>query len=162
MPYTYSGFHAVESGDTMQRAMPIAFPTDPNVREIADQFMWGDAFMVCPIVSAADDARSGRDVYLPSSTWIDFWTGETIDSGTTTHASAPLTRIPLFVKNGSIVVLGDFMQYANERPWDPLEVRIYGKDADAEFALYEDVRANTTLSTQNASSLSTHIHTNET
>jgi len=141
LPYVYSGFRNVETaGDTMQRALPLAFPKDPATYDVADQFMFGDAFMVCPIVSAEDDARQRRDAYFPASTsWIDFWTGETVvGNGTKRSVEAPLAHSPLFVRAGSIVALGDFAQHTEEKPWDPLEIRVYSSDEDAAFVLYED------------------------
>jgi alpha-D-xyloside xylohydrolase len=79
-----------------------------------------------------------RSVYLPAGyKWIDFWTGETIDGGQTITADAPIDKIPLLVKAGSILPMGPFLQYAAEKPADPIELRIY-PGADCEFILYED------------------------
>ena len=79
-----------------------------------------------------------RSVYLPAGHyWIDFWTGHTMKGGRTIRADAPVERIPLLVKAGSILPMGPFIQYADEKPADPIELRIYG-GADAEFILYED------------------------
>jgi alpha-D-xyloside xylohydrolase len=79
-----------------------------------------------------------RTVYLPAgSQWIDFWTGETLAGGKSVVADAPIDRIPLMVKSGSIVPMGPFVQYAAEKPADPIELRIY-PGADGKFTLYED------------------------
>jgi alpha-D-xyloside xylohydrolase len=74
---------------------------------------------------------------LPAgSDWVDFWTGQTHRGGETIKADAPLDRIPIYVKAGSIVPLGPIVQSASELE-DPLEIRIYG-GKDADFQLYED------------------------
>jgi alpha-D-xyloside xylohydrolase len=79
-----------------------------------------------------------RAVYLPAGTsWIDFWTGKTMNGGSTITADAPIDKIPLLVKAGSIVPLGPTLQYAAQKPADPMELRVY-PGADAEFTLYED------------------------
>ena len=52
-------------------------------------------------------------------------------------ASAPLSRIPLYVRAGSIVPMGPDLQYATEKPADPIELRVY-PGADGDFAIYED------------------------
>ena len=52
-------------------------------------------------------------------------------------AAAPEEVIPLFVRAGSIVPLGPDLQYATEKPADPIELRVY-RDADGTFSLYED------------------------
>jgi alpha-D-xyloside xylohydrolase len=90
---------------------------------------------------AAEVVPSGpmlRQVYLPAGTsWYDFWTGERISGGRTIDLPAPLETMPLHVRAGSIVPLGPDMQYANEKPADPIELRVY-PGVDGRFDLYED------------------------
>ena len=83
-----------------------------------------------------------RDVYLPAgSNWVDFWTGKTHLGGYKIAADAPVGKIPLFVKEGSIIPMGPFIQYSTEKKADPIELRIY-PGADAKFILYEDENDN--------------------
>ena len=83
-----------------------------------------------------------RSVYLPAGNqWIDFWTGLTISGGQTIAADAPIDKIPLLVRAGSIIPMGPFIQYASEKPADPIELRIY-PGADGSFTLYEDENDN--------------------
>jgi alpha-D-xyloside xylohydrolase len=49
--------------------------------------------------------------------------------------------MPLYVKAGSIIPMGPFLQYATEKPADPIELRIY-PGADGKFDLYEDENDN--------------------
>jgi len=141
LPYTYSGFARVYSeGYTMQRAVGMVWPQDLSARSIADQFMWGDAFMVAPIVSQAADNATAREVYLPAAgaPWTCFWMGIAIDLRTERiRAAAPIEHSPLFVRAGSIVPMGPYLQHTGEKTADPLEVRVYG-GADGTFELYED------------------------
>jgi alpha-D-xyloside xylohydrolase len=76
-------------------------------------------------------------VYLPKATWYDFWTGDRVEGGKRIEADAPLSKLPLFVRAGSIVPLGPVMEWTTEKPVDPLEVRVYA-GADGDFTLYED------------------------
>jgi alpha-D-xyloside xylohydrolase len=79
-----------------------------------------------------------RPVYLPAGTdWVDFWTGATKAGGQTVEADARIDTMPLFVRAGSILPMGPVMQFATERPADPIELRIY-PGADGTFTLYED------------------------
>jgi alpha-D-xyloside xylohydrolase len=79
-----------------------------------------------------------RPVYLPAgSAWTDFWTGKSMPGGQTWVADAPIDKLPLLVRAGSILPLGPAVQYSTEKPADPLEVRIY-PGADGVFTLYED------------------------
>ena len=83
-----------------------------------------------------------RKVYLPEGTkWIDFWTGETLHGGITITARAPIDIIPIYVKAGSILPLGPFLQYSTEKQADPIELRVY-PGADGSFKLYEDENDN--------------------
>jgi alpha-D-xyloside xylohydrolase len=83
-----------------------------------------------------------RDVYLPAGThWINFWTGETLAGGRTTVADAPIDKMPLTIRAGSILPMGPLVQYATEKPADPIELRIY-PGADGSFTLYEDENDN--------------------
>jgi alpha-D-xyloside xylohydrolase len=79
-----------------------------------------------------------RPVYLPAGTsWIDFWTGVAKPGGQTIVADAPIETLPLLVRAGAILPLGPVLQYATERPADPIELRVY-PGADGRFTLYED------------------------
>ncbi|MBN1894550.1 DUF5110 domain-containing protein, partial [bacterium] len=88
------------------------------------------------------DAEKTRQVYLPlGQSWIDFWTGETWGGGQTITSDAPIDKMPLYVRAGSIIPMGPFLQYAAEKPADPVELRIY-PGADGQFTLYEDENDN--------------------
>ena len=79
-----------------------------------------------------------RDVYLPEGcNWIDFWTYKEYKGGKTYTFEAPIEKIPLLIKQGSILPFGKDIQYADENPNDELEIRVY-QGADGEFLLYED------------------------
>lgn len=83
-----------------------------------------------------------REVYLPSGyKWFDFWTGTLYDGGRNIVCDAPIDKIPLLIKAGSIIPLGPFVQYSTEKALDPLELRIYPGE-DAIFTLYEDENDN--------------------
>ena len=136
LPYNYSvAWKITRDHYTPMRALVMDFPTDKNVFPIGDEYMFGPAFLVSPVTVPQ---AASRPVYLPSGTsWVDFWTGETLAGGKTVTANAPVNILPLFVRAGSIVPFGPVMQYATEKPADPIELRIY-RGADGGFTLYED------------------------
>jgi alpha-D-xyloside xylohydrolase len=83
-----------------------------------------------------------KDVYLPKgNVWYDFWTGEKFNGGQKIKKEVPLDIIPLYVKAGAILPIGPKVQYATEKKWDNLEIRIY-EGANGEFTLYEDENDN--------------------
>lgn len=87
------------------------------------------------------EAKSTK-VYLPEGTsWYDFWTNEKINGGQEIVRTTTIDQIPLYIKSGSIVPFGPQVQYATEKKWDNLEIRIY-PGANGEFTLYEDENDN--------------------
>lgn len=156
LPYIYalSGEAAHESG-TIMRPLVMDFPDDNSAAVLSDQYMFGRAMLVKPVTDPLytymDQDRHGQliypdikaaaapvSTYLPAgSQWWDFWTNRLYDGGHTVKTPCPIDIMPVFVKAGSIVAFGPQVQYASEKPWDELEVRVYpGKNAS--FTLYED------------------------
>jgi alpha-D-xyloside xylohydrolase len=139
LPYIYSlAWKVTNEGYTIMRALAFDFRTDAAINDIQDQYMFGPAFLVNPVTAQAIT----RKVYLPkSSSWYNFWTGEYLAGGQTIDAHAPIETIPLYIKAGSIIPMGPFIQYATEKSTDTLELRIY-PGADGQFTLYEDENDN--------------------
>ncbi len=139
MPYIYSMAWKVTSQDyTIMRGLVMDFRYDNHVFNIDDQYMFGTSLLVNPITQPK---ALFRTVYLPiGSNWYNFWTGKKYSGGQTLPVPSPINEIPLFVKEGSIIPMGPFIQYATAST-DPLEVRIY-TGADAYFMLYEDENDN--------------------
>jgi len=151
LPYIYSAAWDVTSNrSSMMRALAMDFPSDTKALDINDQYMFGKSFLVCPVTTAMysrdtkeDFSAVGkRELYLPSGTdWIDFWTGEKLRGGQIVIKEAPVDIIPLYVRAGAIIPIGPDVQYATEKRWDNLEIRIYA-GADGLFTLYEDENDN--------------------
>ena len=141
MPYIYSLGAKVTFDDfTIYRALVMDFINDTNVYNIQDEFMFGKEILVSPVV---EQHATSRKVYLPKTSggWFDFWTGKKYESNQTINAAAPLETIPLFVKAGSIIPMGPFIQYADEKTNGNIELRVY-TGADGAFSLYEDENDN--------------------
>jgi alpha-D-xyloside xylohydrolase len=135
MPYIYSiAWKTTSDGYTPMRALAMDFRSDGRVLNIGDQFMFGPAILVNPVT---EQGATTRHLYLPKAEWYDFWTGSTLTGGRTMDAAAPLDRIPLYVRAGSIIPMGPDVEHTTEKPADPLELRIY-RGADGDFRVYED------------------------
>ena len=139
LPYVYStSWEVTSNGESLMRALFSDFPKDKKVIDIGDEYMFGKSILVAPVTSGV----RRRSLYLPEGTqWIDFWTGEMQKGGQEISREAPIDIIPLYVKAGSIVPVGPSVQFATEKLWDDLQVRIY-PGADGEFTLYEDENDN--------------------
>jgi alpha-D-xyloside xylohydrolase len=134
-PYTYSmAGWTTQSDYTMMRPLVMDFPADRTARELPDEYMFGPALLVAPITQYK---QRTRPVYLPASAqWYDYWTGHPAASGRIS-AAAPLDRIPVFVRAGSIIPYAPPMQYIGEKPSDPTTLYVY-TGASGSFVLYED------------------------
>ena len=135
IPYLYSlGYETYQTGAPFMRALFMDFPNDPAVANLGDEYMLGPALLVAPVTQ---QGVSSRSVYLPAgSEWYDFWTNEKYAGGQTLAAAAPIERIPIFVRAGSILPLG--AQVPSTATHQALsEVRVY-PGHDAHFVLYDD------------------------
>jgi alpha-D-xyloside xylohydrolase len=152
MPYIYSLAWKVTNEDyTIMRSLLFDFMSDSATYNINNQYMFGPSILVNPVteplyylpdnIKMDSSGYYSRNVYLPKgSQWIDFWTGKQYDGGQNVKADASFETMPLFVRAGSIIPFGPFIQYSTEKS-DPLEIRIY-PGADGEFTLYEDENDN--------------------
>jgi alpha-D-xyloside xylohydrolase len=140
LPYLYSmSWMVTHASYTMMRGLVFDFASDPKALDIADEYMFGPALLVSPV---SDAGATSRSVYLPAgATWTDFWSGMSTPGGQTVTAAAPIDHLPLFVRAGAILPLGPVVQFATEKPADPLELRVY-RGADGAFTLYEDENDN--------------------
>jgi alpha-D-xyloside xylohydrolase len=148
MPYIYSLVGQIRLFSyTLMRAIALDYPNDPKTFDITDQYLFGSALLVCPVTTPMYyqrnsqpiiDVPKSRSVYLPSGNqWYDFWTETVFDGEQTITANAPLDIMPIFVRAGSIIPMTQVMQYVNEVPNAPYEIRVY-RGADSNFIIYED------------------------
>ena len=139
LPYIYSlAWKTTHEAYTPMRPLVMDFRNDERAQNIGDQFMFGPAFLVSPVT---EPAATMRQLYLPDAKWYDFWTGSMVNGGRMTNAIAPLEHLPLYVRAGSILLLGPDEEWSTEKAADPIEIRIY-RGADGDFSLYEDENDN--------------------
>lgn len=134
IPYIYGMSWLVTSeGASLMRPLVMDWPDDSNVRGIDDEYMFGNSLLVAPVV---EDMES-RTVYLPEGNWYDFFTGERYEGPVCVARNTPLEDMPVYVRAGTVLPVGPSVQFAKEKSWDDLVIRIY-PGADGEFVLYED------------------------
>ena len=171
LPYIYStSWQVTKNQYTPMRALMMDFAADKQTWNIDNEYMYGPAILVAPIVKAqytpevirrsrtdedgwnreAGDPRvtalqsvdftkkHETSIYLPAgATWYDFWNGTKHKGGETITRETTIDLIPLYIKAGSILPIGPEVQYAEEKAWDNLELRVY-PGANGSFTLYED------------------------
>jgi alpha-D-xyloside xylohydrolase len=139
LPYIYSEAWQVTSNHgTLMRPLVMDWRDDVDAQNTGDEYLFGPAILVNPVTTQGAISRS---VYLPMTTWYDFWTGAKIEGGKHIEADAPLAKLPLYVRAGSIIPMGPTMEWSTEKPADPIEIRVY-PGADGDFTFYEDENDN--------------------
>ena len=136
LPYNYSLAGRTYHDDyTIMRGLVMDFSNDKNVTDINDEYMFGPSLLVNPIYNYHQRIRK---VYLPKGQgWYDLYTGKFFAGAQSVNADAPYDRIPVFVKEGSIIPLGPELQYTSQKAADTITLFIYG-GKNASFKLYED------------------------
>jgi alpha-glucosidase/alpha-D-xyloside xylohydrolase len=135
LPYLYSTVHGcTRTGMPIMRPLWLHFPDDSRSVECGDEYLWGKSLLVAPVL---EKGSSSRRVYLPPTTWYDFWTSERLEGGREINRPVDLETLPLYVRAGSILPFGPVKQYVDEKVEAPLLVSIF-PGANASFLLYED------------------------
>ena len=140
MPYLYSMAGWAHFHDyTLMRALVMDFTADARVNDVKDQWMFGPAFMACPV--GYYQARQ-REVYLPKDNlWYDLYSGTAYRGGQSIVADAPYERMPVFVRSGAIVPFGPEMEWSDEKSAELINLYVYA-GRDGQFELYEDENTN--------------------
>ena len=134
LPYLYSTFaRCTQDGMPIVRPLFMADPTDPALRDLDDAFMLGDSILVAPVFEAG---ATQRELVLPRGVWYEFDTGKLIDGARTVTVSAPLDRLPIYVRAGKTLPMWPVIQYVGERPPDEGRLRVYAGSGETSF--YED------------------------
>jgi len=163
LPYIYSlGYTTHQTGAPYMRALFMDFPDDPKAADLGDEYMFGPAFLVAPVT---EQGATSRMVYLPTGTsgttgtdWYNYWTGERVHGGQTIRVDAPIDTLPLFVRAGSILPLGEPIE-STSQPQNIAKIRVY-PGTDGDFTLYQD--DGVTYAYEKGESRITRLHWNDT
>ncbi|GHV53055.1 glycosyl hydrolase family 31 [Spirochaetia bacterium] len=134
LPYLYTAFRRYHTeGLPPVRALVLDYPKDGRTHSIDDQYILGDSLLVAPVFWG----QNSRTVFLPEGDWYDFWTHEKINGGRAISYDAPLDRIPVFIKSGSILPLAEPVQYVDAETLFSMTIFCFGVGGK-NFTLYED------------------------
>ena len=134
LPYIYSlGHQAYTTGAPIMRPLVMEFPADTTVANMTNEWLMGKGLLAAPILNAGGK----RTVYLPNDTWYDYYTGDVITGPKTFTVDKALDEIPVYIRAGTILPVGQVVQYSEQTTGTPLKIRIYpGKNGS--FNLVED------------------------
>lgn len=141
MPYIYSlAIESVVEDSTMMRSLAFDFLGDEKARLIKDSFMLGKSIYVCPVTEPIEygpesvklGKKAVREVYFPAGyNWYDFETGVKYEGGTTVVVDAPIKKIPVFIREGSIIPMSNGTDGKLDK------IKVFG-GRDAGFTMYTD------------------------
>jgi alpha-glucosidase len=137
LPYLYTAFeHSSSSGDPIMTPLFLEWPGEERLRRVGDVYLFGPALLAAP-VTAPD--QPVRHLYLPPGGWYDFWDDRFFPGGRDLLAPAPLERLPLFVRAGSVIPREEPRLSTTDSRQGPLTLEIYPDEhGRASGSLYED------------------------
>jgi len=140
LPYIYSLFREHErSGQPVMRPLWYEFPQDKQTYLINDEFMVGEDILVAPVVK---EGMTNRGIYLPNGAeWLDWWTGEKLESGKMHYLDVPLDRLPIFIRVGAVIPTQSVIQHTGEMRSAFLTLNVaagIAAERTEEFTVFQD------------------------
>ncbi len=139
IPYIYSyERQAYETGIGLVKPLLFDYPTDNNVKNYTDAWMFGDWLLAAPVV---DENQTVKEIYLPAGTWIDYFRGITYSGGQTIKYPVDAetwTDIPLFIKKGAIIPSQKVLDYIGQENITTVFVDVFPDTVQTSFCYYDD------------------------
>ena len=127
MPYVYAqAKNCTEKGLPMVRALFIEFPNDPGAWLVDDQYLFGSDILVAPMMQSG----TGRQVYLPGGSWIDYQSGKTYSAGWNRIETGEIPCV-ILVRDGAVIPLAKLAQSTDKIDWKNIELKVYGNSSSA-------------------------------
>lgn len=134
IPYLYDEFYReTKTGLPIMRPLVLNYENDPQVYNLNDEYMVGEDILAAPVVQ---EGQTKRAVYLPKGKWIDFWNGVEHAGKTTILVDAPIGKLPLFIKNNTILPWGKEVSHISDEPDESMTFRLFGKKG--KYVHYQD------------------------
>ncbi len=135
LPYLLTLAHRTHrTGEPLLRPMLYDFPDEVELYHRDDQVMFGPLLLVAPVVHRG---HRHRLVHLPPGDWFDFWEGTRHRGPAALAVAAPLDRIPLFVRAGSVLTLGNERRSTDD-PLTELSLEVYPGECASEWTWIEE------------------------
>ena len=137
MPYVYTlAYDAATKGAPFVRPMFYNDHTDSNLYKANDQYMFGDALLIAPVLGKS---ATKRRLYLPKGQWYDFWNPtEKRAGGEWIEVDVNAESIPVFVKAGSVLPMKPLFNNTVNYPKDKIILHYYAAEGSQQSLMYED------------------------
>ncbi|MFF4533534.1 glycoside hydrolase family 31 protein [Streptomyces sp. NPDC001407] len=124
LPYFVTLAHlAQRTGAPYVRPVWWRSPEDRALRDCEDAFLLGDSLLVAPVLEQGTDRRAVR---LPRGRWYDTATGQAHEGPGQVLLDAPLSRIPVLARAGSVVPVAGADGGVELEVWAPAAGRTGG------------------------------------
>lgn len=137
LPYLYATFYeASQTGKPIMRSLTIDYTHDENVYNglYENQYMFGHGFLVFPF----DGVTNYGKLYFPAGKWYNLYNGEVQQGNAKVALDLGISKLPVYVKESSIIPMQTQIQSTTEQPSDTLYVHVYKGDLNNKFVYYED------------------------
>lgn len=138
LPTLYSSFYeSSQNGLPIMRSLALDYALDNRIYnwQYQHQFFFGNSLMICPVESNKELVK----VLLPeASGWYDFYNDAYYKGNEEIIASAPLERLPIFVKGGGILAIQSDVLHTGQKPTDTLSIHLYNGANGSSYVHYED------------------------
>jgi alpha-glucosidase len=137
MPYLYSTFYeATQNGHPVMRSLAIDYTYDDHIydEQFQNEYLFGSAFLVAPFEGSAAFGK----VYFPAGKWYDLYTGEVQNGAEQKIIQLSNQKLPVYVKESSIIPMQSLVQTTAQQPTDTLVVNVYQGSVNNKYTYYED------------------------
>ncbi len=137
LPYIYSTFYeATQNGMPVVRSLAIENTFDPKVYNGAyqNQFLQGQSILVCP----TESGKEFEKIYLPKGNWYNLYNDEKSAGNKELVVELSLSKLPVYVKESSIIPMQSLVQTTADKPSDTLMLHLYKGSVPNSFVYYED------------------------
>jgi len=138
LPYIYTlAYENSSTGMPLMRPLFFEDESNPSLIDEKDSYLWGDAFLVAPVMDAGIEAVN---VDLPAGVWFDFWNGTRYEGEQNVDIPVTLETIPVLVRSGSFVPMTPDIQTTRDYSSKDLTLHYYADEsiAHASGQMYED------------------------
>ena len=144
LPYVYTlAWENATTGMPLMRPLFFEDESDPTLIDERYAFLWGDAFLVAPVLEAG---ATSVDVPLPDGAWVDFWSDQRYEGGNTASIPVTLETMPVLVRAGSFVPMVDVVSSTDDYSSEELTLHYYADETVSHSTgrMYEDDGASRT------------------
>jgi alpha-glucosidase len=136
LPYIYTMYwEYIHQGTPMIKPLVYFDQDDQQTHFRTDEFIFGNDILVCPIL---EPHSKGRRMYIPKGSWVNWWTGETVQGGEEVWVDADMDTMPLFIREGACIPKYPVQQYVGEKTIHELQVDVYFSLEQSKSRIYAD------------------------